>query len=290
MSDQVKLLPPDALAGVRLGISVSQSADLGRLGLSEAHFRLTLGELARLVLVGGGTLAYGGHLRPDGYTTYLVDELLRYGGRTDRPLLICLAWQEHRELPLAELRVRKKALALFGELVCLDVDGNEIDPAAGRGNDPELVPDPVIRKCALTGLRRYLRRRTQGRLVLGGKTHDFQGELPGLMEEVLVALEGPEPQPVYLAGGFGGVTADIVKALRVDDLSWLPPDAGAPPPDPRLLEGHRRLEVHAAAPGWQGLSNGLSADENRRLAATCRPSEVAALVSLGLGRRFAKKT
>jgi hypothetical protein len=40
----------------------------------------------------------------------------------------------------------------------------------------------------------------------------------------------------------------------VDDGSWLPPDAG------------------------------LDDDENRRLAATHRPSDIAALVSLGLGR------
>lgn len=32
--------------------------------------------------------------------------------------------------------------------------------------------------------------------------------------------------------------------------------------------------------------NGLTEEENQRLAACHRPSEIAALVSLGLGRRF----
>jgi SLOG-like protein len=97
------LLPSNALKNVRLGISVSDSPDLARLGLLETHFRLALGELARCVLVSGGHLAYGGHLRPDGYTTFLVQELHRYS-RRDRPLLICLAWQEHRRLSVGELK------------------------------------------------------------------------------------------------------------------------------------------------------------------------------------------
>ncbi len=55
-----ELLPSNAFTGIRLGISVSDSADLARLGLLETHFRLALGEIARCVLVSGGQLAYGG--------------------------------------------------------------------------------------------------------------------------------------------------------------------------------------------------------------------------------------
>ena len=47
------LLPRDALKGICLGISVSQSPDLLRLGLIEAHFRLALAEIARTLKHGG---------------------------------------------------------------------------------------------------------------------------------------------------------------------------------------------------------------------------------------------
>jgi hypothetical protein len=40
----------------------------------------------------------------------------------------------------------------------------------------------------------------------------------------------------------------------------------------------------AAGGGWRLLNNGLDDAENRRLAATHRPSEIAALVATGLGR------
>lgn len=279
-----RLLPPSALKGVCIGLSVSDSPDLARLGLVETHFRLALAEIARCVLVAGGNLAYGGHLAPEGYTSFLVKELQKYG-RRDRPLLVCLAWQEHRKLALSALEASRRDLGLYGRIVCLDPEGSESDPAASRGEAPETVDDAALRMRALTAMRRYMGGRIQGRVLIGGKRHGFQGELPGLMEEALIALE--TRQPVYLAGGFGGVTADIARALAVDGGGWLPPRSDAPADDPRLIAGRERLAALAAAPGWQGLDNGLTREENQRLAATHRPSEIATLVSLGLGRRVA---
>ncbi len=275
------LLPNEALRGIRVGISVSESPDLARLGLLEAHFRLALGEIARVVLVSGGGLIYGGHLSPEGYTAFLATELQRYG-RRDRPLLVCLSWQEHRLLPLSELERRQRDLGLFGRVVYLDPDGAEVDPAAGRDETPILVDDQELRQRALTGLRRYMRDRQHGRVLIGGQRQGFQGELPGLMQEAVLALEAH--QPVYLAGGFGGVTVDIARALGVDDGSWLPSETTALDEDQRLTAGYTRLQALAQAPKWPGLQNGLSDDENRRLAVSHRPSDIATLVSLGLGR------
>ena len=80
--------------------------------------------------------------------------------------------------------------------------------------------------------------------------------------------------------GRGGVTADIVRALGIDDLAWLPADAAAPPEDPRLAVGRSlRLAALTRDPAWRGLNNGLGEDENRRLATTDRPSELRLSVS-----------
>ena len=209
-----ELLNAAALAGDRIAISASDSADLDRLGLMEVHFRLALAEIGRCVLASGGTLAYGGHLRADGYTTFLIRELQKYG-RRDGPLLLCLAWQEHRELKLSEIAARDSDLGLLGTIVCLDPDGREIEPGDGRGEAAEKIDDAALRRRALTGMRRYMATRTRGRVLIGGKRAGFQGEIPGLMEEALISLENGHP--VYLSGGFGGVTADIAKALGIDD-------------------------------------------------------------------------
>lgn len=280
-----ELLPSNALDGIRLGISVSDSADIARLGLLETHFRLALGEIARCVLVSGGQLAYGGHLDPEGYTSFLVQELHRYS-RRDRPLHIYLAWQEHRKLSVSELKEQWGSLGLYGDITCLDVDGNPIDPVQGRPDEPVPETNEDVWKQSLTSMRRYMAENTHGRIFIGGKREGFQGDMPGLVEEAVVALE--VGQPVYLAGGFGGVTMDIVQALGVDDGSWFPARPDVAGPDERLLKGLGMLADIRKQESWVGLENGLSDEENRELAASHRPSEIAALISLGLGKRFMK--
>lgn len=285
VSKKPALLPKNVLTGIRLGMSVSESPDLPRLGLLESHFRLALAEIARCVLVSGGHLAYGGHLRPDGYTAFLVHELERYG-RRDRPLRVCLAWSEHRSLDLSVLGVQARNLGLLGEIVCLDLDGTVIDPAVGR-NETAMTIDADATRNGLTGLRRYMARHTSGRLLIGGKRHDFQGEMPGLLEEAILAVQ--QGQPIYLAGGFGGITLDIARALGVADGDWLPDLPNPREPDDRTTRGLSLLAVAMATSKGQSLLNGLSIDENSRLVACYRPSEIAALVSLGLGRKFEGK-
>lgn len=285
MSSGDSLLPSNALSNVRLGISVSESADLARLGLLEIHFRLALGEIARCVLVSGGHLAYGGHLEPGGYTAFLVRELERYA-RRDRPLRICLAWTEHRKMAVAELHEEERSLALFGEIVCLDPEGKVIDPAADRPEGQAPEADEDVRRKSLTGLRRYMTEHTHGRILIGGKREGFQGEMPGVLEEALFSFEAKKP--VYLAGGFGGITSDIAQAVGVDDGRWFPKVTDARAGDRRVAQGIARLAEVAKSTGATSLDNGLTAEENRRLAVCHRPSEIAALVSLGLGRRFSR--
>ena len=283
MQQTAAILPPNALAGIRLGVSVSDSPDLARLGLLETHFRLALGEIARCVLVSGGHLTYGGHLQPDGYTIFLLHELYRYG-RRDRPLRICLAWPEHRKLTVSELKEQQEALGLYGRIDFLDQTGNVIDPYENRTAESSPEANEETRKTSLTAMRCYMARHTDARVFIGGKRQGFQGDLPGVVEEALIALESK--QPIYLAGGFGGVTTGIIQALDVDDGSWLPAMSDGGSQDERTLKGLNMLADFLRREDWTGLDNGLGDKENRRLAASHRPSEIAALISLGLGRKF----
>ena len=130
-------------------------------------------------------------------------------------------------------------------------------------------------------MRKHVTRQTTVRVLLSGKRVGFTGRYPGVVEEAPSSLWAG--QPVFLAGGFGGVTLDIARALGVDDGAWLPPWPGEPEPDERLTDGLRTLR-ELASDYWPGLRNGFTPAENRRLAATHRPSEIAALVGLGVGR------
>jgi len=275
------LLPRDALAGKRLGLSASDSPDMARLGLTQRHFRLALGEMARLVLVGGGTLAWGGHLQSDGLTPFLIEEVRRFGCKGGDPLLVCLAWSVHREASLNEIERTMDTLGLHGRLICLDVAGVEMKPEAGRGSNPEPIVDPLERAEGLTALRNYLCRHTHGRLMIGGKRTGFEGRRPGLIEEAELTLAAD--QPLYLAAGFGGATADIARAVGLD-MTWFPADPDAPPSDPKLTSSLFDIEATLTS---HPNRTGLDMAELATLACTHRPSEIATLVSQGLGHGLA---
>ncbi|WP_339113975.1 hypothetical protein [Thioclava sp. GXIMD2076] len=275
---RAELLPADALKGKRLGISVSNSPDLDRLGLTETHFRMTLGELVRSVVIAGGDLYYGGHLQPEGITTFLIEELHRYG-RRDRPLKVCLAWSIHRSMSKEQIAEQKDFLGLFGEIHFLDSNGDRLEGPLNEEPVSEFSSEE--RAGALSGLRNYMAKNTDARIVIGGKRDGFEGAMPGIVEEVLLSLESK--QPVFLAGGFGGAAVDIIRVLRPGSAEWFPlsPETRN---DSRLLDSLERVSEVASRMEWDGLKNGLSEEENSLLAASYRPSEIAALVGRGLGR------
>jgi hypothetical protein len=65
----------------------------------------------------------------------LIGELQRYS-RRDKPMQIILGWSEHRRLPLSELRKQEEDLGLFGEILCLNADGNLIAYDEQRSEEP----------------------------------------------------------------------------------------------------------------------------------------------------------
>jgi len=264
----------------RLGISVSNSLDLDQLGLLETHFRVAIGEITRSVLLAGGGILYGGRLDPDGYTTFVLRELQRYT-RRDRPLLACLSWDTQQDMTSSQIEEFRAELGLFGQLVCLDPHGTPLP--AGTNAAPG-TPTPVsdeARRHSLTGLRRYMVTQQVGRVFLGGRRTGFLGSVPGLLEELLLALEAG--QPVYLAGGFGGITYDVARLLGVHMQEW-PLGRDTPPDDPGYAKGLAELEGLLSSGRFGGLRNGLTEEENRWLAMSHRPGEIASLVAQGLRR------
>jgi hypothetical protein len=265
-----------SLEAVRIGVSVSESVELRRLGLTDAHLRLALAEITRVVIGAGGTLVYGGHLAPAGYTAFLEGELDRYG-RTDRPLHLVVGSSEHRVVPLSELGARRRALGLKGRFTYLDASGAEINPSMSRGEGPATV-EPTTVPSSLTSLRRYLTTVTDARVLIGGKEAGYQGTAPGIGEEALLAIRAG--QPIYVAGGFGGASATVAQAVCESDDRW-------PPRDDAGGDWVDAIREAIAETGWLLASNGLSQQENLQLATSHRSSGVATLVATGLSRAFA---
>jgi hypothetical protein len=263
---------PEPRAGFTLAVSVSESPDLPRLGLTETHLRMALGEVARAVLVANGQIAYAGHFDPSGYTAFLVREVERYRSR-DQPFTGYVPWPVHRRLHLTEITEHQQRLGLLGQYVLLDVDGIPIDaPGSARDAVGEQIDDTTAER-ALTAARVYTVTVTDGRLVVGGQRVKGMGRIPGVVEEVIESIRAG--QPVFLAGGFGGATGDMVKALGLDPDDWL----GMP--DRRSDDDIAELLQVVADTNWRPNSNGLTIDQNRQLAVSYRASEIASFVING---------
>ncbi|MFY9825246.1 MAG: hypothetical protein WAM82_27960 [Thermoanaerobaculia bacterium] len=286
------------LAGLRIGISISDSPDLERRGFSKAHLHHTLVELARYLLAAGATLAYGGDLRKAGYTETLIELVVshhRAGGATYRRIESYLAWPLY--LNLSEDQETK---------VLDEVDYRRVDCPADLGIDPARPPEGdgvesrYARARAFTGMREAMNRDLDARLVLGGPVEGFQGKYPGIAEEAFLAVR--DGKPLFLLGAFGGCAGAVIDAVRgrvPEALTapfqrrraasaelmdfWNQRAAGRPfgGPEPSPID-YERLAGSFRGPGMEGLRNGLTAEENERLFDTGFLTEMVQLVLQGL--------
>jgi SLOG cluster2 len=261
------------LSGVLVGLSVSESEDLARLGFAETHMRMVLGELARSLLLAGASILYGGRIDPCGYTDFLRREIERYGDR-EGGLLVFLPWPVHRAMTLQEIATARSDLGIYGELVCLGADGERVVDDTDRGENPPPVSEEEAAD-SLSAARQKMVECATVRILAGGRRQGFAGHMPGVLEEALLSIDAA--QPLFLAGGFGGITADIATELGLD------PD-GVLPAFGDLSPEHAEIAERAEQAGWSPGRNALDADEARRLAVSHRPGEVASLVLSGLHR------
>jgi len=116
------LVPPDALKGVRVALSVSDSTDLARLGLTAEHLNLVVAEMTRAVILSGGIITYGGHLRPGGFTHIVLGEVRRYAdGR--HAVEIYVPEPEYRHISPQELHAMDSRLGTSGIIKLVTASG-----------------------------------------------------------------------------------------------------------------------------------------------------------------------
>ncbi len=123
----------------------------------------------------------------------------------------------------------------------------------------------------------------------------------GIAEEFMCSLDAK--QPIYLCGGFGGMSAALSAALQkqapeslTDNFhtetklkrkaydEYNATDAGTADPS-----DYKKLVERLADEGVDGLRNGLSIKENRRLFESQSVEEIVGLVREGLNLTLGKK-
>jgi len=300
--------------GLMAALSISVAEDLGRFGLREAHLDSIFLELSRYLLVAGVRLAYGGHLKTNGYTLRLADllrdpivEQLRgapHGHQAATELVTYLAWpmlasvhDEARLGPLVEVRRCDRP-----------ADVNEsVDPSFVTSPDTEIPSNSALRRFAwargLTVMRERQTTELGVRIVVGGKIgrpgDGYLGRMPGVLEEALLGIRAQ--RPVYLVGAFGGcarLVLDALDGVLRPELTWAHHQALPFAEELKKLytdrglgwEEYEAIAAELKACGISGLKNGLTVEENRELATSRSAERIVELVLHGLQQCYPPET
>jgi hypothetical protein len=313
--------------GRRMGIalSISEAPDLSQRGLAPSHLRRLWARLALQLLLVGAKLGYGGDLRKQGYTELLGDLLMSLSsvqrGPPEAVVDSYLGWPTWVGIDASEFKhyprsIRWHRMLLPGGLQ-LPEDAN---PAPSWTNPEEQLGWTV----GMRAMRERVAREYDARVMLGGQLRAVS-PMPGLVDEVTTFLD--LGKPVYLLGGFGGMTAVLTRAIMGESPHELtlafqddggrrtaireyidhavatrtftdPGDRGAGGSAAVPLTGLEPTDFgktveRLRAAGIAGLNNGLTEDENRVLFRTRDAVEAVSLVLRGLmavGQRDAGAT
>jgi SLOG cluster2 len=294
------LLRKYILKGKTIGISISESDNLSELGYGVPHLKDAVIEIARYILASGGKLAYGGDMRQGGFTE-LIFELLAYY-KADKTLQPHERFYSYLAYPLSTtLSIEKEAELRQNVSFIKVVPPSDLQIATTNEFLKPDTPDNlyVWTRC-LTKMREEMESECNARIFIGGRTKGFKGKCAGILEEFLIALE--YNHPIYLVGAFGGITKDIIEALRGrqpdsfsneyyfdnDDYKKMFLHFNGRHPDNKIDYLKYLTTLQQTGLNKIATNNGLSKEDNLRLTTTPHISEVVYLILKGLTKRFKK--
>jgi hypothetical protein len=294
------LLRKYLLKNKTIGISISVSDNLDKLGYGEVHLKDATIEVARYILALGGKLAYGGDMRQNGFTELIFDLLAYY--KADKVLQPNERFYSYLAYPISTTLTEKKEAELIQ-----NVSFKKISPPPDitiisvkelfETASPE---NHYIWSRCLTKMREEMESICDARIFIGGSIEKFNGKCPGILEELLIALE--HNHPVYLVGAFGGITKEIIDALRGNHSDYFSNEFYFENAEYKkmvtiynnkhdsLSIDYKKYFLTLQSIGLKGISkrNGLSEEDNLRLGITPYISEVVYLILKGLTNFFTK--
>ncbi|MEA5621813.1 TIR domain-containing protein [Nostoc sp. UHCC 0251] len=289
------------LSGKVVGISVSNSPDLERLGFSDYHLKRALLEISRHLLAQGASIAYGGDLRPDGFTQDLIEMVKAYNqqenNKPEKKILNFLAWPLHLKADLPWQAQYRNEVSI--KVIPLPED---IKQQPFKINDqiflnPEGKENCYVWMRSLTAMREQMAKQIDARIILGGQVTKYKGVFPGIAEEAALTLSNHKP--LFVLGAFGGCAKAVGEALLGATplvLTWEEQAAQSQTyaetvefynQRSRLGSLHSAIDYNALIKtfhdtGLQGMNNKLEESENRALFESEDLDEMIYLILKGL--------
>ncbi len=288
------------LSGKMIGISISESPELQRLGFSAVHLKRTLIEISRHLLAQGASVAYGGDLRPGGFTLDLVEMVKAYNEEaTERAekILNFLAWPLHLRASDTWRADHKKEVSIQAIPLPQELQLSPLNIDANTFLEPNNTTNRYVWARCLTAMRKQMAKQIDARIILGGKVTDYKGAFPGIAEEAALAISNHKP--LFVLGAFGGCARAVGEAV----LGGIPEELTLAYQTAQSQDYAEMIEFynHQASQsgshtvidyptlvetfqnqGFQGLNNGLTSSANQNLFSTEDLDEMVYLILKGL--------
>jgi SLOG-like protein/TIR domain-containing protein len=288
--DGASTADPARRGTVMVSISDPPRKDLAARGLHPVHLDDAALRIARALLNDNFDVMYGGRPRA-GFTSGFQDDT---GAVVIEPRLInFVGWPHTTSLSPSQIADDfgvTRYVAIEAEPGLRADDAWDVAHAASATRQRSVAPGLCDLDEREVASPRYL-------IALGGQVEDFSGFLPGVAEEVAIAVEAG--LHVFVLGGFGGAAEQVALLFQHGKAPLLTPEALARSPKyPRLraaAEQRGQVAFLAEKAAWlhrvlggRELANGLSPDENRELYVTQDLGRIITLVRRGLGERRAR--
>jgi hypothetical protein len=286
------------LTGKKIAISVSESEEIGVIGLSDNHIADISIELARYLLVNDATMLYAGDLRKGGYTELFSELSYQYKLLKDKkPRFI-----NYFPFPASQALT----LQVTADFMKKQVDTHILPIPQSLGDidktkkysASDVVDRFIIAEC-LTNMRIQMAADCDARIIIGGRQTGYIGYYPGVVEEAYYSLKSRKP--LYLVGGFGGAAKSIISLISGNKSEYLTNDFQF------QAESNRKFKTYAEQKGVsdfdysiltkffrqfdvQAISglNGLSTEDNHILFESMNIHEIILIVFKGLKNLQAK--
>jgi len=287
-----------SIKNLNIGLSISEPSYMNDVQefFEKKRLKKLSQDIARYLLVSGSSLLYGGDLRDDGFTRFILNEAsaLKYLCPS-APIKVVnfVAWPifldekyNYSEVASEYLDVAETELIQPAESIKAFVNEKEF---LAYNNDPK---NHLFWSESLTYMRKELIKRTNARIIVGGKYYGYKGSMPGLLEEFALSVE--REIPIYLLGGFGGITELICKSIeegKIDEILTLEWQLNDDKVVKLFNEAYKyRLDYREKYKSIfdllkiENLRNGLTMDENLKLFKTRYTEEALLLILTGLSR------
>ncbi len=290
---------PVNLDKIKIGLSISEPSDYELIneGIHNDLLIQLSQELSRHLLARKAELLYGGDIRPGGFTQFIFDEAMALNARMSSETIRVknyIAWPIYNgdSESLKEWKCKYRNIATMVN-TSFPEDVKSLIP---NGSDNAFLPPINTQNCyvwgrSLTNMRYELIGNSDIRISAGGKHLNYKGRMPGVLEEIAISIICKKP--IFLLGGFGGVTSSVCEMIVKNELpeklskEWQLQNQG----------GYKDLlDLYSEADTWkdfmyddltemirmENLNNGLSNEDNIKLFKTQFVDEAIYLILKGV--------